>query len=68
MSGRQQEPDVQPLRSVAEYEAALAEYESYFDREPLADTEAARRFQMLGSLLAAYEEEQYSLEPNTPRL
>ena len=44
------------IRTEAEYEAALAEYERYFDAEPAPDTEAARRFETLGVVLAEYEE------------
>jgi HTH-type transcriptional regulator / antitoxin HigA len=65
MSDHESEAGVRPLCSAAEYEGALAEYESYFDNEPLPDSDAACRFQMLGILLAKYEEEHYPLGDST---
>src|SRR5665213_3612662 len=47
---------LRPLHSDADYETALAEYEGYFDKEPRPGTEAADRFEVLGLLLAKYEE------------
>ncbi len=55
-----------PLRSEADYDAALREFESYFDQEPEPDTEAAYRFEVLGLLLAKYEEDHYPVEPQDP--
>ncbi len=55
-----------PLRTEADFEVALAEYERYFDREPEPDTEEADRFELLGVLLARYEEEHYPIEPEDP--
>lgn len=43
------------IRDEAEYEAALAEYETYFDSEPAPDSLTARRFETLGVVLAEYE-------------
>jgi HTH-type transcriptional regulator/antitoxin HigA len=43
------------IHSEAEYDKALGEYESYFDSEPEPDSEAARRFETLGLVLADYE-------------
>lgn len=57
---------LRPLRTGADYEAALAEYESYFDHEPQPETEEAYRFEVLGILLARYEEEHYPLAPGDP--
>ena len=47
---------VRPLRSEADYEAALKEFEGYFDNEPAEDSEEADRFELLGIVLATYEE------------
>ena len=57
---------LRPLRSEADYDAALREFESYFDQEPEPDTEAAYRFEVLGLLLAKYEEDHYPVEPQDP--
>lgn len=57
---------LRPIRSEAEFEAALQEYESYFDNEPLPDTESAYRFEVLGLLLAKYEQDHYPIAPQDP--
>ncbi len=54
------------LRTEEDFEAALAEYEGYFDHEPETGTEAADRFELLGVLLAKYEEERFPIEPSDP--
>lgn len=43
------------IHTEAEYAEALAEYETYFDNEPKPGSEAARRFETLGLVLADYE-------------
>ena len=57
---------LRPLRSEADFDAALQEYEGYFDREPEPDTEAAYRFEVLGLLLTKYEEDHYPITPQDP--
>jgi len=57
---------LRPLHSDADYDAALAEYEGYFDVEPEPETEAAYRFELLGILLARYEEARCPLAPEDP--
>ena len=57
---------LRPLHTAADYEAALAEYEGYFDQEPQPETEQAYRFELLGILLARYEEEHYTLAHQDP--
>lgn len=57
---------LRPLRSEADFDAALGEYESYFNNEPKPDTEAAYRFEVLGLLLAKYEEDHYPIAPQDP--
>jgi HTH-type transcriptional regulator/antitoxin HigA len=57
---------LRPLRTEAEYDRALAEYETYFDEEPQPDSAEADRFELLGILLARYEEEHYPLAPEDP--
>lgn len=54
---------LRPIRSEADFDAALAEYEGYFEKEPKPDTEEAYRFEVLGLLLAKYEQERYPLAP-----
>jgi antitoxin component HigA of HigAB toxin-antitoxin module len=47
--------DLHLIRTEADYQAALAEYEGYFDNEPAVGTPEADRFELLGLLLAKYE-------------
>lgn len=48
------------IHNDAQYDAALAEYESFFDNEPAAGSAEADRFQLLGLVLAKYEEERFT--------
>lgn len=49
------------IRDEAGYAAAMAEYEAMFDNEPEAGSEAGDRFELLGLLLAKYEEDQFPM-------
>ncbi|KQW72217.1 hypothetical protein ASE17_04950 [Phenylobacterium sp. Root77] len=57
---------LRPIRDESEFEAALREYESYFDNEPQPDTEEAYRFEVLGLLLAKYEQDHFPIAPQDP--
>ena len=46
---------LKPLRTEADYQAALVEYEAYFDSEPEAGSEDGDHFKRLGAALALYE-------------
>lgn len=54
------------IRDEAGYEAAMAEYEAFFDNEPQASSEAGDRFELLGLLLAKYEEEHFPMPKTSP--
>jgi HTH-type transcriptional regulator/antitoxin HigA len=54
------------IRTEAEYEAALAEIEPYFAREPEADSTEADRFDLLTLLIEAYEERHHPIGPPHP--
>ena len=54
------------LQNDQDYEAAMTEYERYFDREPVAGTAAAERFELLGLVLADYERKRLPLELPDP--
>jgi hypothetical protein len=58
-AGRQAHPAEPPpvsiIRTEADYDAAHAEFMSYFDGEPAPGTPAADRFELLGLVLAKYE-------------
>jgi len=49
------------IRDEASYAAGLAEYEAFFDNEPNAGSEAGDRFELLGLLLAKYEEDSFPM-------
>ena len=55
-----------PIRTEAEYKAALAEIEPYFAREPEADLTEADRFDLLTLLIEAYEERHHPIGPPHP--
>lgn len=48
---------IRPLRDVADYEAARAAYDAYFDHEPEPGTPDGDRFELLGLVIANYEEQ-----------
>ena len=51
--------DIQPIRTEADYEAALRDIETYFDREPEPGSAKADRFDVLATLIEAYERERW---------
>ncbi len=55
-----------PIRSEAEYRAALAEIERFFDDEPRKGTAEADRFDLLTLLIEAYEEQHHPIGPAHP--
>ena len=55
-----------PIRTEAEYMAALAEVEPYFTREPEADSAEADRFDLLTLLIEDYEERHHPIGPPHP--
>ena len=57
---------VQPIRSEADYDAALAEVSAYFDREPEPGSAEADRFDVLAALIKVYEDEQWPIEAAHP--
>lgn len=57
---------IRPLRSEADYDAALDEIEQYFDKEPRPDTAAADRFDLLALVIEDYEKKRWPIEPPDP--
>jgi HTH-type transcriptional regulator / antitoxin HigA len=55
-----------PLRTEAEYKAALGEIETYFIHEPKTNTPEADRFDLLALLIDAYEEQHHPIGPPHP--
>lgn len=57
---------IRVLRSEADYTAALAEYETFFDAEPTPGSEAADRFELLGLVIAAWEDAHWPIPAAEP--
>jgi HTH-type transcriptional regulator/antitoxin HigA len=58
--------DVRPLRSEADYDAALSDIEQYFEAEPQPGTPAADRFDLLALVIADYEAKHWPIDPPDP--
>jgi len=58
--------EIRPIRSEADYDAALKEIAVYFEREPKPRTKAADRFDILAALIGAYEDKHWPIEPLDP--
>ena len=54
---------IRPLRSEADYEAALDEIERDFDHEPAPGTPEADRFDLLALVIEDYERKRWPIEP-----
>ena len=58
--------DIRPIKTEEDYNWALAEVEAYFDDEPDVGSEAGNRFEILVTLIAAYEDQHYKIEAPEP--
>lgn len=54
---------IRPIRTEADYDWALREIEPYFDREPKRGTPEADRFDVLATLIEAYEAKHWQIDP-----
>jgi HTH-type transcriptional regulator / antitoxin HigA len=54
---------VRPIRSEADYDAALEEIERYFENEPKPGSPEADRFDLLALIIEDYERERWPIEP-----
>ena len=57
---------VRPLRTEADHEAALVAYEAFFDLEPAPGSAEADAFELLGLVIARYEEERFPIAAADP--
>ena len=57
---------ISPIRSQADYEAALARVEPYFDHEPLPGSAAGAHFEALVAVIEAYEARHFPMAPPDP--
>jgi transcriptional regulator with XRE-family HTH domain len=61
--------EVRPLRSEADYNAALEAIEEYFTKEPRAGSPEADRFDLLALVIGDYERRHWAIEaPDAPSL
>ena len=58
--------DIRPVKDDASHAWALAEIERYFEHEPELDTPEAARFDVLATLIEAYEARHYPIPPAAP--
>lgn len=58
--------DVRPLRTDADLEWALREIEPYFDAQPPLGSPEGDRFDVLATLIEAYENEHYPVPESDP--
>lgn len=58
--------DIRPIRNEADYDWALKEIEQYFDNQPEPGTPRADRFDVLATLIAAYEDREWSIAAPDP--
>ncbi|MCU7373184.1 transcriptional regulator [Paucibacter sp. O1-1] len=58
--------DIRPIRTPADYEQALRAVAPFFDDEPDPDSEAGAYFEVLLTLIQAYEARHHAIEPPDP--
>ena len=58
--------DIRPLRSEADYDAALSDIEQYFETEPQPGTTEADRFDLIALVIADYEAKHWPIDPPDP--
>ena len=59
-------PALRPLRTEADYQAALREVSAFFDNEPAPGTANGDRFEILLTLVEAYESRHYPIDLPDP--
>ncbi|MCB5945385.1 type II toxin-antitoxin system HigA family antitoxin [Acidocella sp. KAb 2-4] len=58
--------DIRSIKTEADYDWALKEIEQYFEHEPAAGTAEADRFDVLATLIDAYEAKHWHIEAPDP--
>lgn len=58
--------DIRPIRTKADYQSALREVSAYFDHEPKPGTPEGDRFEVLLTLVEAYEAKHYPIDLPDP--
>lgn len=57
---------IHPIRTEANYQAALQLVAPYFDDEPEPDSDAGAHFEAMVTLIEAYEAKHYPIDPPDP--
>jgi len=57
---------IRPIRTEADYQAALQLVAPYFDNEPELDSDAGAHFEAVLTLIEAYEAKHYPIAPPEP--
>ena len=58
--------DIKPIRTKADYKRALREVSAYFNDEPEPGSEDGDRFEILATLVEAYESKHFPIEAPDP--
>ena len=58
--------NIHPVRTQSDYRAALRELSAYFDHEPEPGTAEGDRFEILATLVEAYEAKHFPIETPDP--
>src|ERR1700759_452960 len=58
--------DVKPLRTEQDYEWAISEVTRYFDSQPALDTDDGDQFEVLSTLIKAYEDRHFEMPKVDP--
>lgn len=58
--------NIHPIRTESDHKAALRELSAYFNNEPEPDTEEGDRFEILATLVEAYEAKHFPVEAPDP--
>lgn len=58
--------DIRPIRTEADYDWALSQIEGYFQREPQPGTLDGDRFEVLSTLVEAYEKNHWPIQHGDP--
>jgi len=58
--------EIRPIRTEEDYKAALGEVSAYFDNEPTPGTAEGDRFEVLLTLVEAYESRRYPIDLPDP--
>jgi len=58
--------NIHPIRNAKDYKAALRELSEYFDHEPEPGSEDGDRFEILATLVEAYETRHFPIEAPDP--